>query len=70
MPQVVADELTGSREHFESGVRDMAQAELEYPGWLSQLLTDPVRGLDRYEELFAKLQSPNGAIKIYCEVAE
>ena len=33
-------------------------------------LTHPVRGLERYEELFAKLQSPNGAIKIYCEVAE
>lgn len=68
--KVMVGSVNASREHFESGVRDMAQAELEYPGWLLQLLTDPVRGLDRYEELFAKLQSPNGAIKIYCEVAE
>jgi threonine dehydrogenase-like Zn-dependent dehydrogenase len=68
--KVMVGSVNASREHFESGVRDMAQAELEYPGWLARLLTDPVRGLDRFEELFAKLQSPNGAIKIYCEVAE
>jgi len=28
-----------------------------------------VRGLDRYQELFERLQNPNGAIKIFCEVA-
>ena len=36
---------------------------------LRRLLTDPVRGLDRYKELFERLQNANGAIKIYCEVA-
>jgi hypothetical protein len=46
----------------------MSQAEAEYPGWLQQLLTDPVRGLDNYRELFERLQNPNGAIKIFCEV--
>ena len=68
--KVMVGSVNASRESFESGVKDMAQAELEYPGWLKRLLTHPVRGLERYEELFAKLQSPNGAIKIYCEVAE
>jgi threonine dehydrogenase-like Zn-dependent dehydrogenase len=68
--KVMVGSVNASRESFESGVKDMAQAELEYPGWLKRLLTHPVRGLDRYEELFAKLQSPNGAIKIYCEVSE
>jgi hypothetical protein len=47
----------------------MSQAEAEYPGWLRQLLTDPVRGLENYAELFARLQNPIGAIKIFCEVA-
>jgi hypothetical protein len=47
----------------------MAQAEAEYPGWLSKLLTDPVKGLENYTELFKKLISPNGAIKVFCEVA-
>ena len=47
----------------------MSQAEAEYPGWLRKLLTHPVHGLERYRELFERLQSPNGAIKIFCEVA-
>src|SRR5688572_1576484 len=67
--KVMVGSVNASRENFESGVRDMAQAEAEYPGWLARLLTDPVRGLDRYAELFERLQNPNGAIKIYCEVS-
>ena len=67
--KVMVGTVNASRENFESGVRDMAEAELEYPGWLSRLLTNPVRGLDNYRELFAQLQNPNGAIKIYCDVA-
>jgi hypothetical protein len=51
------------------GVKDLAQAEAEYPGWLARLLTHPVRGLENYQELFAKLINPNGAIKVFCEVA-
>jgi hypothetical protein len=29
-----------------------------------------VKGLENYEELFKKLTTPNGAIKVYCQVAE
>ena len=67
--RVMVGSVNASRENFETGVRDMAQAEAEYPGWLRQLLTDPVRGLENYRELFERLHSPNGAIKIYCEVS-
>jgi threonine dehydrogenase-like Zn-dependent dehydrogenase len=67
--KVMVGSVNASRDNFETGVRDMAQAELEYPGWLERLLTDPVRGLDNYRELFERLQHPNGAIKIYCEIA-
>ena len=38
-------------------------------GWLARLLTHRVRGLENYRQLFDHLQNPNGAIKIYCEVA-
>lgn len=62
--------VNANREYFELGVRDMSQAELEYPGWLDKLLTDPVKGLDNYQELFKKLTSPNGASKVFCQVAE
>ena len=67
--KVMVGSVNASRENFEGGVRDMSQAEAEYPGWLRQLLTHPVRGLQNYPELFERLQNPNGAIKIYCEVA-
>jgi glucose 1-dehydrogenase len=68
--KVMVGSVNANREYFELGVRDMSQAELEYPGWLSKLLTDPVKGLDNYQELFNKLTNPNGAIKVFCQVAE
>jgi glucose 1-dehydrogenase len=66
--KVMVGSVNASRDNFENGVRDMSQAEAEYPGWLRQMLTDPVTGLDNYRELFDRLQNPNGAIKIFCEV--
>jgi glucose 1-dehydrogenase len=68
--KVMVGTVNANREYFELGVRDMSQAEAEYPGWLTQLLTDPVRGLENYTELFKKLTNPNGSIKVFCEVAE
>jgi glucose 1-dehydrogenase len=66
--KVMVGTVNASRENFENGVRDMAHAESEYPGWLRRLLTHPVRGLDNFRELFDHLQNPNGAIKIFCDV--
>ncbi len=68
--KVMVGTVNANREYFELGVRDMSQAEAEYPGWLSRLLTDPVRGLENYNQLFQKLISPNGSIKVFCEVGE
>jgi threonine dehydrogenase-like Zn-dependent dehydrogenase len=62
--------VNANREHFESAVRDMSQAEAEYPGWLARLLTTPVKGLDRYKALFEALNNGNGSIKVFCDVAE
>ena len=68
--KVMVGTVNANREYFEIGVKDLAQSEAEYPGWLSRLLTHPVRGLENYQELFAKLTNPNGAIKVFCEVAD
>lgn len=68
--KVMVGTVNASRENFESGVRDMAHAESQYPGWLARLLTHPVRGLENYAELFTRLRNPDGAIKIYCQIAE
>jgi hypothetical protein len=48
--KVMVGTVNANREYFEMGVRDMAQAEAQYPRRLKQLLTHPVRGLENYAE--------------------
>src|SRR2546426_733394 len=67
--KVMVGTVNANREYFEMGVRDLAQAEAQYPGWLKQLLTHPVTGLENYAELFHKLTAAKDAIKVFCEVA-
>ena len=66
--KVMVGTVNANREYFESGVKDMSQAVLEYGDWLSRLLTHPVSGLDNYQELFETLTTAKGAIKVYCEI--
>ena len=40
--KVMVGTVNANREYFEMGVKDMAQAEAQYPGWLARLLTHPV----------------------------
>jgi threonine dehydrogenase-like Zn-dependent dehydrogenase len=67
--KVMVGTVNANREYFEAGVYDLARAELEYPGWLSKLLTHPVDGLDRYEEMMRLLTEERGAIKVFVNVA-
>jgi threonine dehydrogenase-like Zn-dependent dehydrogenase len=67
--KVAFGSVNASRADFERGAIDLAQAELEYPGWLAQLLTHPIRGLENYGQLIETLTSGKGVIKAYCEVA-
>jgi len=61
--------VNANREYFESGVRDMALGEAMYPGWMRNLLTHPVEGLDNYQDAFHKLENAREAIKVFYEVA-
>jgi glucose 1-dehydrogenase len=67
--KVMVGTVNANREYFESGVRDMSQAVLEYGDWLSRLLTHPVSGLENHAQLFELLTSAKGAIKVFCEVS-
>ncbi len=66
--KVMVGTVNANREYFESGVKDLSQATLEYGDWLSRMLTHPVSGLGNYKQLIDTLSSANGAIKVYCEV--
>src|SRR3989454_10589292 len=68
--KVAVGTVNANREYFEKGVCDLALAEAEWPGWLARLLTHQVKGLENYAKLFELLTSAQGAIKVYCEVAE
>ena len=67
--KVMVGTVNANREYFEMGVKDMAQAEAEYAGWLSRLLTHPVKGLEGFRELMDTLTTARAAIKVFCEVA-
>lgn len=68
--KVMVGTVNANREYFELGVKDLAQCEATFTGWLGRLLTHPVEGLSNYRQLFEQLTMGQGAIKVYCRVAE
>ena len=67
--KVMVGTVNASPADFTRGVDDLIKAEALYPGWLARLLTTPVRGLERYEEMIRQLTENRDAIKVYVEVA-
>ena len=67
--KVAFGSVNANREYFETGVKDLSTAELQYPGWLTKLLTHPISGLENYAEMIRLLTEAKGSIKVYCEVA-
>jgi hypothetical protein len=62
--------VNASQADFASAVSDLIKAEAVYPGWLQRLLTTPVAGLERYEEMLRQLTENREALKVYVEVAK
>jgi threonine dehydrogenase-like Zn-dependent dehydrogenase len=62
--------VNANRQHFESGIRDLALAEVSYPGAVEKILTHPVDGLDQYEEMMRLLVEEKSALKVFVNVAE
>jgi len=53
--KVAFGSVNANREYFELGAKDLSQAELQYPGWLSKLLTHPIGGLENYQQMMKTL---------------
>src|SRR6266700_3371811 len=66
--KVMVGTVNASPADFRSGVDDLIKGQAVFPGWLDQLLTTPVRGLERYGEMFEHLERGDG-IKVYVDVA-
>ena len=69
VPTPSVGSVNANREYFEVGAKDLSQAELQYPAWLSKLLTHPVKGLANYQTLLKTLTEGKDVIKVFCEVA-
>ncbi|WP_455244565.1 glucose 1-dehydrogenase [Petrachloros mirabilis] len=67
--KLVVGTVNANREYFEAGVYDFARAQLEFPGWLPQLLTHPVDGLENYQAIISTLTMERNAIKVFVNVA-
>jgi len=67
--KVMVGSVNASRHDFVTGVDDLIKAEARYPGWLQNLLTTPVRGLESYEEMLRHLHESQDAIKVYVDLA-
>jgi threonine dehydrogenase-like Zn-dependent dehydrogenase len=67
--KVVVGSVNAAHEDFEQGVADFALAEARWPGWLAQLLTHPVEGLGRYDEMIRLLAEAREAIKVFVNVS-
>src|SRR5256885_2979713 len=53
--KVMVGTVNAAPADFRSGVDDLIKAEAIYPGWLKQLLTTPIPGLENYEEMIRAL---------------
>jgi threonine dehydrogenase-like Zn-dependent dehydrogenase len=67
--KVMVGTVNASPNDFRTGVDDLIKAEALFPGWLKQLMTTPIRGLESYNEMIRALTEDRDAIKVYVEVA-
>lgn len=61
--------VNANREHFEMGIKDLALGEMMFPGVIGKILTNPVDGLDNYQEMMRLLVEEKSALKVFMNVA-
>jgi threonine dehydrogenase-like Zn-dependent dehydrogenase len=66
--KVMVGTVNASPADFRSGVDDLIKAQALFPGWLEQLLTTPIHGLENYDEMIRALTEDADAIKVFVEV--
>jgi threonine dehydrogenase-like Zn-dependent dehydrogenase len=67
--KVMVGTVNAAPNDFRTGVDDLIKAEAIYPGWLEQLLTTPIHGLENHAEMIRALTEDRDAIKVFVEVA-
>src|SRR5438552_13436260 len=62
--KVMVGTVNASPNDFRTGVDDLIKAEAIYPGWLRQLLTHPIQGLENFDAMIRTLTESRDAIKV------
>ena len=68
--KVMVGTVNAAPNDFRTGVDDLIKAEALFPGWLEQLLTTPIDGLENHDEMIRALTEDHEAIKVYVEIAQ
>ena len=69
-PPLLVASVNGNRKHFETGIKDLAHGESQFPGVTEKILTHPLNGLDRFEDMMHLLVHEKNALKVFVNVAE
>jgi threonine dehydrogenase-like Zn-dependent dehydrogenase len=67
--KLLVSSVNGNRRHFELGLQALSHGEHTYPGITERILTDPVDGLDNYQQMM-KLLEDKEALKVFVNVAK
>ncbi len=68
--KLLVGSVNANRDHFESGIKDLALGEVMFPDVIHKILTSPVDGLCNYKEMMRLLVEDNSALKVYVNVAD
>ena len=67
--KLLVSSVNGNRHHFELGIQALSHGELTFPGVTQRILTNPVAGLDNYQEMMRLLVEDKDALKVFVNVA-
>jgi threonine dehydrogenase-like Zn-dependent dehydrogenase len=68
--KLLVSSVNGNRRHFELGIQALSHGEHTYPGVTERILTNPVSGLESYEEMMRLLVESKDALKVYVNVSK
>ena len=67
--KLLVSSVNGNRHHFEQGLQALSHGEMTYPGVTQRILTNPIAGLDNYQEMMRLLVEDKEALKVFVNVA-
>ena len=66
--KLLVSSVNGNRHHFELGLQALSHGEAMFPGVTQRILTNPVAGLDNYQEMMRLLVEDKEALKVFVNI--